>query len=36
MIRAERDLPGTEEERGKVCRRGVGWRKQPNNVCTFA
>jgi hypothetical protein len=32
VIRAEQDLPGTEGGRGKG--RRVGWRNDPNNVCT--
>jgi hypothetical protein len=34
VIRAEQDLPKTEERRGEGWGRGAGWRNNPNNVCT--
>jgi hypothetical protein len=34
VIRAERNLPGTEEGKGKREGRGAEWRNDPNNVCT--
>jgi hypothetical protein len=37
VIRAERDLPETEEGKGEGegWERGAGWRNDPNNVCTY-
>jgi hypothetical protein len=34
VIRAEKDLPTTDEGKGEGWRRGPGWRNDPNNVCT--
>jgi hypothetical protein len=34
VIRAEKDLPGTEGGRGEEWRRVAGGRNDPNNVCT--
>jgi hypothetical protein len=34
VIRAERDLPGTEGGRETRWGRGAGWRNDPNDVCT--
>jgi hypothetical protein len=34
VIRAERDLPETEEGKGRRVGEGAGWRNDPNNVCT--
>jgi hypothetical protein len=34
VIRAEQDLPETEDERGRRVREGIGWRNDPNNVRT--
>jgi hypothetical protein len=33
VIRGEQDLPETEGE-GEGWGRGVGWRNDPNNLCT--